>query len=873
MDNKRIVLIDGNSLVYRAFFALPTTLTTSSGQVTNAVYGFTSMLLKLLREEKPDAVIVAFDRAAPTFRHEAFADYKAHREATPDELISQLPLAKDVLKSLHIPIYEADGYEADDVLATLARAAEARGEDVTIVTGDRDAFQLVSPKVRIMTTRKGISDIVVYDRQAVIDRYGVPPEKVADLLGLKGDTSDNIPGVPGVGDKTAAKLIQQFGSLEGVYEHIDEVKGDKLRASLVAHKEQARLSKRLATLDESAPVPIDLSDVQLGEWDVADVRQLFAALEFDTLLERFLADQGETQADGGADDIFEVTCSRVETIDELMRIFSELGDETPLAVEIEGDVESVASIGAAAGAAPDRAYEVPGALLGEFAQLLSQRVARGCFLASHDMKSLLRLLEASLSPRAERLLDTSVAAYLLNPGETAHALETLLANHVGKRLGVSEEGTVPAHQRAAAVAVLVEPMLAALACNGLEDVFGKVEMPLVPVLARMERIGVGIDAEYLSELSAELAGQVAHLETQIYDLAGEEFNIGSPQQVGAVLFERLGLSGGRRTKTGYSTDAGVLGDLAAAHPICEKILRWRELTKLRSTYMDALPRLVNRKTGRVHTSFNQTVTSTGRLSSSNPNLQNIPVRTELGHRIRDAFMPGRPGDVLMVADYSQIELRILAHLSDDKALAKAFSEDGDIHVATASDVFEVPPQEVTPDLRRSAKTINFGLIYGMSAAGLAQQLGIARDEAQSYIDKYFARYPGVQSYVTKIIAAAYRDGYVTTLLGRRRWIPELKSGNIGVRNFGERTAVNSPIQGSAADIIKLAMVHLDRMILQEGLLTRMVLQVHDELVFEVPPIEEEHAARMVRTQMEGAYSLRVPLRVDLAVGANWGDAK
>lgn len=876
MDNKRIVLIDGNSLVYRAFFALPTTLATTTGQITNAVYGFTSMLLKLLRDERPDAVVVAFDRAAPTFRHEAFADYKAHRAAMPDELYSQFPMVKDVLHALKIPISEIDGYEADDVLATLARAAERDHADVTIVTGDRDAFQLISPHIRVMTTRKGISDIVVYDRQAVIDRYGIPPEKVPDLLGLKGDTSDNIPGIPGVGEKTASKLIQQFGSLEGVYEHLDEVKGDKLRANLKEHEEQARMSKKLAILDHEAPVPTDLSEYRLGTWDTQEVKQLFVALQFNTLLERFLADQKEVLAQTSAGDFFEVAVERIETKEALDAVFATSSEEAQFAVEFDGKPSAPSALGLYIDIDKDgrgRGFDVDPSLSGRFAELLTEKVTACRRLASHDLKSVLLLLDTNLCPEAERLFDTSVAAYLLSPADPSYPLEGLCAQFLGKSFALSEDGGIPPHQRAASVASLIPPMVQALEHDELMKVFRDVEMALVPVLARMERVGVGIDATYLSELSAELEQQVNHLESEIYDLAGEQFNIGSPQQVGQVLFEKLGLKGGKRTKTGYSTDVSVLRELAKEHPVCEEILSWRELTKLRSTYMDALPRLVNPKTGRVHTSFNQTITATGRLSSSNPNLQNIPTRTEMGHRIRDAFVPGRPGDLFMVSDYSQIELRILAHLSGDDALAKAFENDVDIHTATAAEVFDVSSDGVTSDLRRSAKAINFGLVYGMSAAGLAAQLGIGRDEAQSYIDKYFARYPAVREYITMTVAAAYRDGYVTTLLGRRRWIPELRSGNIGVRNFGERTAVNSPIQGSAADIIKLAMVQLDRMIIAEGLLTRMVLQVHDELVFEVPPIEEEHATNMVRTTMEDAYPLSVPVRVHIAVGANWGDAK
>ncbi len=867
MDNKRIILIDGNSLVYRAFFALPTTLATSTGQVTNAVYGFTSMLLKLLREERPDAVVVAFDRAAPTFRHEAFAEYKAHRDGMPDELAEQFPLVKDVLNALRIPMAEVDGYEADDVLATLARVAEAEHDDVTIVTGDRDAFQLISPHVKIMTTRKGISDIVVYDAAAVIERYGIPPEKMPDLLGLKGDTSDNIPGVPGIGEKTASKLVQQFGSLEGVYEHVDEIKG-KLHDNLVEHEEQARLSKELAILDKKAPIDTDLSKYKLGEWDAEEVKQLFGALQFNTLLERFFADQQASLA-GPARNFFEVRLERVSEPAPLRALFEK---GRPVAVELEGPPDEPVSFGLFV-EGEETSHELEASLRGELAGLLSDHLTSRGSVYSHDLKTVLRFLEPHLRPDPSQIFDTAIAAYLVSPADSSYPLERLLEQYLGKGFALSEQGGVPPAQRAAAVAALISPLSQALERDGLTQVFREVEMPLVPVLARMERIGVGVDAEYLKTLSGQIEDEIKDVERRVYDMVGEEFNIGSPQQVGCMLFDRLGLKGGKKTKTGYSTDVSVLTELAKENPVCEQILRWRELTKLRGTYIDALPKLVDASDGRLHTTFNQTITSTGRLSSSNPNLQNIPVRTELGHKIRDGFVPARPGDLLLVADYSQIELRILAHLSRDETLMEAFRKEYDIHTATASEVFGVPPQGMTGELRRRAKAINFGLVYGMSAGGLAAQLGIDRDEAQQYIDTYFARYPGVREYITKTIATAYRDGYVTTLLGRRRQIPELRSGNVGVRNFGERTAVNSPIQGSAADIIKLAMARLDGMIIAEALLTRMVLQVHDELVFEVPPIEEEHASEMVRTTMEHAYPLDVPLSVHLKVGNNWGDAK
>lgn len=909
MTRRTLALIDGNSLLYRAFFALPTSLTTSDGRVTNAVYGFTSMLLRLLREEKPDAVAVAFDLPGKTFRHTAYEDYKAHRPQTPDELISQMPLARRVLDALDIPVLDVEGFEADDVLGTLARRAAAAGDDVIVVTGDRDAFQLVDEHVKVMTTRKGISDIVVYDRQGVLDRYGVAPEQVADFIGLKGDSSDNIPGVPGVGEKTAADLLARFGSMNDLYERLDEVESVKLREKLMAAKDDALLSRHLATIDTDAPVDAEPDSFAVGGWDLERVEEVFRDLQFNSLLERFLAEQASEgeRADLQAGAVADVS-GVAETADshtiggfvleaERLAVAVAVGhDAGALAFEEEGEWAALALADGARTLVctdPEAVGVARAAVAARLTGSSSDAAVRGpdgpgpgakagsggrapLTLVGHDLKGTWRDEVASMPAGADAaaLFDTAIAAYLLDSNRSDHPLDGLAWDVLGYRLPGAE--AVGGAERAAAearaafdVAAVLEERLTA---DGLGALMSDVEMPLVPVLARMEAAGVGIDCDRLRGFGDELGAEMSGLEAAIHEVAGGPFNLNSPKQLGEVLFERHGLPKGKKTKTGYSTDASVLASLAREYPVVADILRYRELAKLKSTYVDALPRLVD-EAGRIHTQFRQTVAATGRLSSVNPNLQNIPVRTDLGVRIRHAFVPANAGDLLMVADYSQIELRILAHLSGDEALIAAFEGGLDIHTATAAEVFGVEPSDVTPEQRRKAKAVNFGLVYGQSAHGLAESLGISRDEAQSYITLYFSRYPGVSDYIQGVIGKAVRDGYVTTVLGRRRYVPELGSSNFQLRSLGERLAVNSPIQGSAADVIKSAMTAIDRRLAREGLRTRMVLQVHDELVFEVPPDEREAAAELVKAEMEGAWAGRVPLDVDLGFGADWGDAK
>jgi DNA polymerase-1 len=934
MTRRTIALIDGNSLLYRAFFALPTSITTSEGRPTNAVYGFTSMLLRLMREEKPDAIAVAFDLPGKTFRHDAYEAYKAHRPATPDELGEQIPVAIRLLGAMAIPVLQLEGYEADDILGTLAKRAAAAGDEVVVVTGDRDAFQLIAPHVRVWTTRKGISDIVIYDRKGVEERYGIPPESVPDFIGLKGDTSDNIPGVPGVGEKTAADLLQRFGTVEGLYEHLDEIKSEKLRERLAGARDDAFLSKQLATIDTDAPVDIDFDACTVGGWDQDAVEAVFRDLQFKTLLERFLADQAglrgtsaPARGEGGgkaasaapACEVVPAEASKgVEAPERpeqpspppttlgAEELRSLIGRSRAIAVSwasgAAGSGTLALEIGQAATLDLEAAEPSPEsgaralALATEDVTAIAQddaaqdaarhatagRLAAGDMtLLGHQMKEEWRdeLAGAKSGPTSKPpVFDVAIAAYLIESGRSAYPLGDLAWGFLGSKPPGAEAGPAErAAWRARVIWQLAEPLRSRLEQDGLAGCMDQVETPLVPVLARMEVAGVGLDCSRLESFSVELAAEIAALEARIYEAAGEPFNLNSPKQLGEVLFERLGLAKGRKTKTGYSTDAATLKGLACDYPIVSDILRYRELTKLKSTYVDALPKIAEGRdgggVGRLHTDFAQTVAATGRLSSINPNLQNIPVRTDLGKRIRQAFVPARPGDLLMVADYSQIELRVLAHLSGDEALAEAFEEGLDIHTATACEVFGIEPGEVTSEHRRKAKAVNFGLVYGQSAHGLAESLVISREEAESYISLYFSRYPWVQGYIQQVIGQAFREGYVTTIVGRRRPIPELKSSNFQTRSLGERLAVNSPIQGSAADIIKLAMIAIDARLAREKLPVRMVLQVHDELVFEVDPGAKQAAASLVAEEMEGAYALSVPLKVDIGFGQDWGDAK
>ncbi len=892
MEKKKFVFIDGHSLAYRAYYALPASLATASGQVTNAVYGFTSMLIKVLEQLRPDAVLVAFDKGRATFRVAKYAEYKANRLAMPDDLRSQFDLIKGILDALGIPYLESEGHEADDILATLARRIEEHGDEAWIVTSDRDALQLVNSHIKVMANRRGITDTVVYDSKTVQERFGITPAQIADYLSLKGDTSDNIPGVPGIGEKTASALVKQFGSIEGLLSRVNEVKSEKLRGLITEHAEQIRLSKQLAMLDYDVPVELDLHEAELFPWRPEVVRDTFNALEFRQLYERLSSLYPE---------IFRPD-SEAKTIDwqeltgEVVEVTSEAGMERFLREASLADMLSFFLRAKGEGFTDGRALalscrtgervfrwnleEGEGRIRGDFLSALKPKGGISVYRAK-QAEVLLKKCSISLP---EPSFDPELASYLLHSSALGNDLSSLSSRYLDicledcepaqRQLALGDSPVRPEREAASAALVerLTEPLGEQLRANGLERLYHEVEMPLQRVLAHMETLGIAVDREVLEALSEEMQIRIRDLQQEIFDLAGEEFNLGSPRQVGAILFERLGLSRPRKTKTGYTTDAATLVRLKDEHPIAAKLLEHRELAKLKGTYVDTLPALINPVTGRLHTTFNQTVTSTGRLSSSNPNLQNIPVRTELGKRIRRAFVPSFEGWAMMVADYSQIELRVLAHLSGDKELERAFLERRDIHTVTASDIFGIQPEEVKPEHRRKAKIINFGIVYGMSPHGLATQLSIGTDEAEDYIRAYFERYPGVREYRSRQVAEATRRGYVTTLLGRRREISEL-AGQGRLRVLGERLAQNTPIQGTAADMIKMAMVNIHRRLSEERMEAHMLLQVHDELVFEFAPQESERLRDMVVTEMAGALELDVPVEVDVGVGPNWNDAK
>lgn len=872
MKRKKIILIDGNSLVYRAFYALPTTLAIKSGQVTNAVYGFTSMLIKLFKDESPNAVAVAFDSKEKTFRHQVFKEYKAHRPKTPDELISQLPLAKKILQALNIPIFEVGGFEADDILATLARQAEKKNFEVEIVTGDKDALQLISDKTKVVTTKKGITDIVIYDEAKLEERYGLKPQEIVDMLGLKGDPSDNIPGVPGIGEKTAVKLIQEFGSLEKVLEEIDEVKGEKLKETLASNAEQAHLSKELATLEFNVPLEVDFSECQFGNWSNDEVIRVFSELEFDSLLKRLmtggkLSAKQETQEKKD----WHLRVKSVAQVSDFKELLAKLKKLKKIALTVSFEEanlfdEAPAVLGLACSATESYALS-----FSDLELLKSFLEDNNLKKVTYDAKFIINFAARQGVTIDGITFDVMVAAHLLEPGKSGYPLDELALKYAGLTCDDKDENR--AAKQAAALFFLEEVLQKELQEKKLANLFLAVEVPLAQVLARMERTGVGINTQPLEQFSKELEITIQKLEQAIFNLCGSNFNINSPQQLASVLFEQLKLPATKKTKTGYSTNSSVLAKLVSLHPAIEKILIYRELTKLKTTYVDALPKLVDEQDKRLHTTFSQTSVATGRLSSANPNLQNIPIRTELGLKIREAFVPANQEDVLLAADYSQIELRLLAHFSDDKSLIKAFEEDKDIHLTTAAEVFGVPEDEVTSELRRRAKAVNFGLVYGMGPHGLAENLGISQEEAKSYIDQYFNRFVGVKEFIDKTIAQAHEDGYVRTILGRIRYLPELKSSNYQQRSFGERLAVNTPLQGSAADIIKIAMIRLDEALGKGNFQGQMVLQVHDELILEVPILKKEEVTELVRKIMEGAYPLKVRLKVDITTGQNWAQTK
>lgn len=869
----KLALLDGHSLAYRAFYALPSDLATPSGQVTNAVFGFTSMLIKLLDDEAPDAVAVAWDRKAPTFRSERYPEYKANRESAPDLFRSQIPIIKEVLDALEIPQVSVPGFEADDVIATLLEQGRELGYEVLVVTGDRDAFQLSNDDVTILYTKRGISDTVHATPDWVVERYGIGPERYVEFAALRGDPSDNLPGVPGVGEKTASKLLNRYGSLEELFEHLDDLT-PKLRENLDAARDQVMLNRSLMTMVRDVPFEeLSPADLVLTPFDRDTVRKLFDELAFAGLWRRLEDLGGITEAERSVEDIEVVTAPSP-------RQASLLAGEGPVALDPVWDDDIL--LGFVVAGAP--ATYVPL----EFASGLLASLRKGAGVIAHDVKPVLRALLESDLPLPGVSFDTMLAAWLINPAQRAPSLDDLAYRELGIDVGGRGDGEGPAAQaafsfedaaldleaharRALAVHRLVDGLADRMEASGGSELFFTVELPLIAILANMEHAGVGLDRGFLVQVGEDLAERIATLQTEIHELAGRSFNVNSTLQLRSVLFEELGLPVIKKTPKGApSTDASVLEKLSDRHAIVAKLLTFRELDKLKSTYVESLLSLVH-EDGRVRGRFNQTGAATGRLSMERPNLQNIPARTEEGRAIRQAFVAS-DGATLLVADYSQIELRILAHLSQDPGLVDAFAHDVDIHAATAARVNGVALVDVTDEMRRTSKMINFGLLYGMEAYGLAQRLGIERSEAQRHIDEYFVQFPEVKAYMAGIVAEARHRGYTTTLLGRRRYLPELNSRNARDRQMGERMALNAPIQGAAADIIKKAMIDLDREIVSRGLGAELILQIHDELVLEVPLDEIEEVTALTVEMMQGVASLSVPLKVAYGIGRTLAEA-
>jgi DNA polymerase-1 len=879
MSRKKFLIIDGNSLTHRAFHALPP-LSTSQGIVTNAVYGFTKMLFKALELIEPDYIAVAFDKGKITFRHASYAEYKANRKSTPAELRSQFPILKDVLKCLRINFLELENYEADDIIGTLAGLAEKKDLEVIVLTGDRDVLQLVSPRVKVLLTQKGISEMEEFDEGKVWDRYGVSPPQIIDVKGLMGDPSDNIPGIPGIGEKTALKLIQEHGTLEDVIAGVEKLPS-RWRNKIKEYKDQALVSKKLATIDRQVPLDVDLEIFLWQGPDYPALLAIFNKLEFKTLtrgiIEKINNDKQDVKVYPQTDtkqaelETYQVEYHIPATIEELNNLKREILLSGNIALQLYGSRdaginEAVVTI------AGKPVYLLPVRDQIEALNVIcdicaNPQVKKTCYSG----KEAIWLLHRHNQALEGLHFDIALAAYLLNPGYVSNALPDLALQYLN--IVLPTEGEHAQIAGTDAIMRLGEILHRKLVELDMDRLYYEVELPLVSILAEMEIEGVAVNPGILRDMSGEIEQQIEILMQEIYTLAGEEFNINSPKQLGYILFEKLGLPVIKRTKTGYSTDASVLEELARYHPVVEKILEYRQLAKLKSTYIDSLFGLINPTTGRIHTTFHQDVTATGRLSSSDPNLQNIPIRLEQGRKIRKVFVPRMEGNLILAADYSQIELRILAHMSGDPNLVEAFREGQDIHTRTAAEVFGVPMDKVTPELRNRAKAVNFGIVYGISDFGLSRDIKVSRAEAARYIKSYFERYSGVKKFIDDKIAEAREKGYATTLLNRRRYLPDLFSSNRVTRAFGERTAINTPIQGSAADIIKLAMVRINKELKRRNLDTKMILQVHDELIFDVPQEELAEVKILVKEYMENALHLEVPLVVDLKVGPNWYDVR
>ena len=881
-----LYLIDGNSYIYRAFYAIKG-LSNASGFPTNAIFGFTNMLLKVLREKKPDYFAIVFDSPVPTERHKTYEAYKAHRPSMPDELKLQIQPIKEIINAFNISNIEIEGYEADDVLGTIAKKAEKEGLDVYIITSDKDINQILSPKIKTYDTMKD----KITEEKDVVERFGVEPSRFPEIIALMGDASDNIPGVHGIGEKTAVSLLKEFGSIDNIIQNHSRIKKPKLKEAISENIENIKLSLKLATIDTNVPLEISIEEFKPKEPDRTKLLDFLRKFEFSSLLR--LIPEGENTFSHDAEyiiildkDTFE---SSVASIKNEVAIDTETTSKLPMIAELVGISFSIE---------PEKAYYIPLAhsypgtpkqlskeyVLGKLKMLLENPEIKK---TGHNIKYDLIVLKNESINLKGIAFDTMLASYLLNPNKTNHNLEDVSMTYLSiKKLSfnditdkgkknfreVSIEDAAKYSGEDAAVTLKLKYILETeIEKEGLAKLFYDIEIPVIEVLADIEIAGIKIALPLMAGFSKELENELAGIEKRIYFLAGEEFNINSPKQLQEILFEKLGLRTLKKTKTGFSTDVGVLEELALEHELPKEILEHRTLSKLKNTYVDTLPKLVNPHTGRLHTSFNQTVTATGRLSSSEPNLQNIPIRGEWGKRIREAFIADE-GHLLLSSDYSQIELRVLAHLSQDEGFIEIFKNDGDIHTRTACELFGMTSENITPEIRRRAKAVNFGIVYGISPYGLSQQLGIHPEEAKFYIDTYFMRHSGVKNYIDTKISEASETGYVSTIFQRKRAIPELKSTNKNIRQLGERLAMNTPIQGSAADIIKIAMINIWRRLKKEGLRTKMLLQVHDELLLEVPIEEKDKVKILVKEEMEQAVELLVPIKVDIGVGKNWSEA-
>ncbi len=882
-----VYLIDGTSYAYRAFYAIRE-LSTSKGVPTNAIYGFINMLLKIIKDKKPDGIAIFFDSPVPTERHRIFEEYKAQRPETPRGLVEQMPSIRKLISALNIKVFEMPGYEADDSIGSVAKDLASKGIDVLIVTADKDMLQLIGNSIKIYDpVREGI-----LDERYVRERFGVDPERIPEVMALTGDTIDNIPGVKGIGEKTAKELLSGFRNLEELLSNVNSIKKEKLKKLISENVDMVKLSQRLATINTSVPIDVDIEELKLKEPNWIMLLSLFGEFEFTSLMKLIPAKLYRGKA-------YEIVLSLEKLREVVTGIKSALDGEVAFTIQLSGSksafIEDI--VGFACCIEKERGFYIPIAhsypgvpmqltkedMLEVLSQVLSDE---SISKTGHNLKQEIMILEREGMCIQGSLFDTMIASYLINPNRPNHGLEEITLEYlslrkktfkeiIGKKSSFAEvplEEAAPfATENAVLSHELREILFSKLKDDELEKIYFEIEMPLIHVLSHMEKAGVKIDIERLNYLSKELERELDGIQRRIYFLAGEEFNINSPKQLSKVLFQSLGFQPTKKTKTGYSTELSVLEELAESHELPREVLNYRSLGKMKTTYVDVLPRLVNPKTGRVHTSFNQAATATGRLSSSEPNLQNIPIRGEWGRRIRETFIAEK-GNLLMSADYSQIELRILSQMSQDEGLLEAFKNDLDIHSRTASELFGIPIHKVTAEMRRVAKTVNFGVIYGISPFGLSETLSIPREDAKKYIEQYFNRHPGVKRYIEEALVTAKKKGYVTTLFGRRRPIPELKSHNATIRLQGERFAINSPIQGTAADIIKLAMIHIWKRFKEEGLRAMMVLQVHDELLFEFPPGELGIVTEIVRKEMEGVVKLSVPIKVEIGSGMNWAEA-